>query len=328
MPRLPALRGSGFCVAGRARLEDAGISSRQLRGGASAGWRSFLYRAGATGCPRCCRPTAVRERAMDGSRQEHTVNIAGVRIGGRGFVTIAGPCAVEEKRRLMAIARGVRKSGATLLRGGAFKPRTSPLSFQGLGLEGLKMLRECGDRTGLPVVTEVMDTRDVELVCRYADMLQIGSRNMQNFQLLREVGKIDKPVLLKRGMAATIDELLGAADYVLSGGNRRLVLCERGIRTFETSTRGTLDICAIPILKSRTRCPVIVDPSHAAGRSWLVPALARSAVAAGADGIIVEVHTNPAKALSDGLQALTLPMFEEMMKTIDALLPVMGRMAG
>lgn len=254
-----------------------------------------------------------------------SVDVGGIAIGGSRFVTIAGPCAVEDRRGLFAVARGVRRAGAAILRGGAFKPRTNPRSFQGLGKEGLILLRECRRRYGLPIVTEVMDIREIDLVAEYADMLQIGSRNMQNFPLLREIGRSGRPALLKRGMAATLEEFVGAAEYILAEGNRNLVLCERGIRTFETATRGTLDICAVPILKSRLRCPVIVDPSHAAGQRWLVPYLAHAAVAAGADGIIVEVHQDPAKALCDGPQALTLPGFRRMMATIRDMLPIVRK---
>ncbi|MCK6480570.1 MAG: 3-deoxy-7-phosphoheptulonate synthase [Planctomycetes bacterium] len=233
-----------------------------------------------------------------------TVEVGPVVFGDGSFPVIAGPCAVEGREVLLEIAAAVRQAGASLLRGGAFKPRTSPYSFQGLGEEGLKALREAGDRTGLPVVTEVMDTRDVPLVARYADMLQVGSRNMQNFPLLAEVGRQPKPVLLKRGMAATLGEFLAAAEYVLAGGNRGVVLCERGIRAFGDETRNTLDLAAVPALRLRTDLPVVVDPSHATGRAELVRPLARAAAAAGADGVMVEVHVRPEESLCDARQAL------------------------
>ncbi|MGB7861640.1 MAG: 3-deoxy-7-phosphoheptulonate synthase [Acidimicrobiia bacterium] len=251
------------------------------------------------------------------SREHHPesseVRVGGVVIGGTEVVVIAGPCSVESAAQLEAVAGSVADDGATMLRGGAFKPRSSPYSFQGLGEEGLAMLSNMSAETGLPVVTEVVAPEDVALVGRYADMFQIGARNMQNFRLLSEVGAHEKPVLLKRGIASTVEELLLAAEYVVSAGNSRVVLCERGIRTFETTTRNTLDISAVPVLKERTHLPVIVDPSHAAGERSLVPHLARAAIAGGADGIIVEVHNDPDSALSDGPQSLTLDGFGEMM---------------
>ncbi len=244
------------------------------------------------------------------------VTVGGVSIGGREVVIIAGPCAVESRQQLAETAASVKKNKAKILRGGAFKPRTSPYTFQGLGEEGLKMLREISTSTGLPVVTEVMDTRQVEVVCRYADMLQVGSRNMQNFPLLREVGMTRKPVLLKRGMMATIEEFLLAAEHILSQGNGQVVLCERGIRTFETSTRNTLDLSAVPMLKRLSQLPVIVDPSHGTGLRWMVPAMAKAAIAAGADGLIMEVHFRPEEALCDGQQSLGLQEFEQLMKDL------------
>ncbi len=241
------------------------------------------------------------------------VRVGTVDVGGPEFVAIAGPCAVESWDQLIATARGVRDSGATLLRGGCFKPRTSPYSFQGLGFEGLEMLQEAGKAFGLPIVTEVIAPEHVERVAEKADVLQIGTRNMQNFSLLQEVGKVHRPVLLKRGMSSSIDELLQAAEYILHEGNQQVILCERGIRTFETSTRNTLDISAVPVLKSRTHLPVIVDPSHAAGSRNLVPPLALAAQAVGADGVMVEVHPEPEKALSDGPQSLDLEQLEMLM---------------
>lgn len=226
---------------------------------------------------------------------------------------IAGPCSVENESQLLTIAHAVKKAGAQMLRGGAFKSRTSPRSFQGLGEAGLKLLARAREETGLPIVTEVVDTQDVPLVAEYADMLQVGSRNAQNFALLKAVGKICKPVLLKRGMAMTIDEWLMSAEYVLAGGNTNVLLCERGIRTFEISTRYTLDLNAIPVLKERTKLPIIVDPSHGTGVARYVPAMSRAALAAGADGLLIEVHCAPDTALSDGPQSLTCEAFADLM---------------
>jgi 3-deoxy-7-phosphoheptulonate synthase len=260
------------------------------------------------------------------SRPEGTmVNIHGVEAGGRNVVIIAGPCAVESREQLNLSADAVHQGGAKILRGGAFKPRTSPYKFQGLGEEGLILLREASDRTGMPVVTEVMDTRHVELVAKYADMLQIGSRNMQNYPLLKEVGMLRKPVLLKRGMMATIEEFLLAAEYILSQGNEQVILCERGIRTFETTTRNTLDLSAVPVLKSLCHLPVIVDPSHGTGHRWMVPALSRAAIAVGADGLIVEVHCRPEEALCDGQQSLSPDEFTLMMNDLKKIAVAVGR---
>jgi 3-deoxy-7-phosphoheptulonate synthase len=253
------------------------------------------------------------------------VRVAGETVGGPAFTVIAGPCSVEGRDMLLSSALSVRASGARLLRGGAFKPRTSPYAFRGLGASALDMLAEARDVTGLPVVTELMDARDLDAVDAVADIIQIGARNMQNFSLLAAVGERGTPVLLKRGMSATVNELLLAAEHVMAHGNTQVILCERGIRTFETSTRNTLDISAIPVLKQETHLPVIVDPSHAAGRADLVPALAAAAVAVGADGLIVEVHPDPANALSDGAQSLTFAAFADMMRAIAALAAHCGR---
>lgn len=247
------------------------------------------------------------------------VRVGGVEIGSGKPVVIAGPCSVESREQILEAARVAKEAGAHILRGGAFKPRTSPYSFQGLGEKGLRYLREAGDEVGLPVVTEVLDPRLVGLVAEYADMIQVGARNMQNFPLLREVGRAGKPVLLKRGFGTTIEELLHAAEYILAEGNDQVVLCERGIRTFEGSTRFTLDIAAVPVLKEKTHLPVIVDPSHAAGRRSLVPPLVKAALAAGADGVMVEVHPDPENALSDGPQSLTPEMFRQMMGELRCL---------
>ena len=257
--------------------------------------------------------------------QNTIVNVGGVAVGGDKFVVMAGPCAVENREQVLTAAHAVRKAGASILRGGAFKPRTSPYSFQGLGEEGLKILLAAKRETGLPVVTEVISPELVPLVSEYADILQIGARNMQNYALLEACGKIRKPVLLKRGMMSTVEELLMAAEYILSNGNQQVILCERGIRTFERATRNTLDISAVPVIKRNSHLPIIVDPSHAAGHTEFVIPLALAAVAAGADGIIVEVHPCPETAWCDGVQSLTLEMFEEMMVGVRAITSAMGR---
>jgi 3-deoxy-7-phosphoheptulonate synthase len=248
-----------------------------------------------------------------------------VEIGGRALVVIAGPCAVEDRRMLLDVARAVKTAGAAMLRGGAFKPRSSPYAFQGLGEQALELLAEARAATGLLVVTEVLDPRDVELVARYADVLQIGTRNMQNYALLAEVGRTARPVLLKRGYSATIDEFLLAAEHVMANGNPNVILCERGIRTFDTKTRNTLDVGAVPVLKSETHLPVIVDPSHAAGRADLVAPLAYAAVAAGADGLLIEVHPDPESARSDGEQSLTPDAFSTLVRRVAVLAAVVGR---
>ncbi len=259
-------------------------------------------------------------------REESSVIACGVvKIGGRHFCVMAGPCTVESRDQLFATAEAVKAAGANMLRGGAFKPRTSPYSFQGLGEEGLGLLREAGDTFGLPVVTEVMREEQVPLVMKYADMLQIGARNMQNYGLLKAVGQVDKPVFLKRGMMSTINELLMSAEYILSEGNPNVILCERGIRTFETETRNTLDIQAVPVLKKYTHLPVVIDPSHASGQWDLVKPMACAAVAAGADGVMVEVHPAPEEAVSDGQQSLTPSHFNELMASIRPLMQVMGK---
>ncbi len=253
------------------------------------------------------------------------IDVKGVKVGGNRFTVIAGPCSVESREQVMTTALGIKKCSAHMLRGGAFKPRTSPYSFQGLGEEGLKILKEASEETGLPVVTEVMNPRDLDVVLKYADVLQIGARNIQNFALLKEVGKTDKPVLLKRGMATTIQEFLMSAEYIMSEGNADVMLCERGIRTFETATRNTLDISAVPVLKKETHLPVIIDPSHAAGKRDYVPALSRAAIAAGADGLLIEVHYNPQIAVSDAAQQLTVEEFCDLMKELKAIGKVVGK---
>lgn len=257
--------------------------------------------------------------------QPSVVKVGNVEIGNGSLGIISGPCAIETYEILDEIAGKVKAAGANILRGGAFKPRTSPYSFQGLGEEGLKILREVGDKHGMPVVTEVMDPRQVPLVDRYADMFQIGARNMQNFDLLKELGQMKRPVLLKRGMSATVKDLLMSAEYVLSAGNANVVLCERGVRSFEDSTRNMLDLSAVPNVKNQSHLPIIVDPSHATGRPDLIPAMACAAIAAGADGIHVEVHSCPEKALSDGPQALLPNQFHELMEQIQKIAEVMGK---
>jgi 3-deoxy-7-phosphoheptulonate synthase len=263
------------------------------------------------------------------SRELHekdtVVPVGRIRIGGGSLAMIAGPCAVESFEGLDRIAGHVKAAGANLLRGGAFKPRTSPYSFQGLGEQGLVILREVGSRHQMPVVTEVMDPRQVELVSQYADMLQIGARNMQNFDLLREVGRTRKPALLKRGMSATVKDLLMSAEYILAEGNPHVVLCERGVRSFEDSTRNMLDLSAIPNVRTLSHLPIIADPSHATGRPDLIPAMARAAVAAGADGVHIEVHDQPDKALSDGPQALVPRQYQSLMHEIRRLAEVLGK---
>ncbi len=263
------------------------------------------------------------------SREYHPddtlIPLNGIEVGGPNLALIAGPCSVEDRTQIIETAHAVREAGATALRGGAFKPRTSPYAFQGLGEEGLKYLAEARQETGLPIVTEVMDPQMVPLVCQYADVLQIGTRNMQNYALLHAVGESQYPVLLKRGMSSTIEELLMAAEYILSHGNMRVMLCERGIRTFETMTRNTFDLAAIPVLKNISHLPVIADPSHAVGKWEFVESVSLAAVAAGADGIIVEVHLDPENAQSDGRQSLKPERFAAMVQKLKALGPIVGR---
>ena len=253
------------------------------------------------------------------------VEVAGVKIGdGATPVVIAGPCSIESEAQMLAAARVVKDAGGQVLRGGAFKPRTGPHSFQGLGLPGLKLLRQAGDSVGLPVITEVMRIEQLEAVCRYADILQIGARNMQNFDLLKEVGRLSHPVLLKRGMSATIEEFLAAAEYLLAEGNRQVILCERGIRTFERATRNTLDLSVVPLIRSMSHLPIIVDPSHATGKRSLVPVMAKAALLVGAHGVMIEVHPEPDKALCDGAQSLTGDGFGALMTDIRGLLGYLG----
>ena len=321
----------------RERIEELGLRTHVSRGEhrtiiGCIGDESLLQDAGLLTLPGVESVTPVMKpyklAALEFVGEPSRVRVGdgtGAVVGGRELAIIAGPCTVEGPEMLKDTAFAIRAAGAGMLRGGAFKPRSSPYAFQGLGQAALEMLAEVRAETGLPVVTEVMDTRQVEQVGAYADMLQIGARNMQNFSLLSEVGRIQRPVLLKRGLSATIKELLMAAEYIMAQGNRDVILCERGIRTFETATRNTLDVGAIPVLKRETHLPVVVDPSHAGGRADLVAPLAFAAVAAGADGLIIEVHPDPEHALSDGDQSLSLAGFDDLMRRLRPFADAAGR---
>jgi 3-deoxy-7-phosphoheptulonate synthase len=275
------------------------------------------------------RVMKVQEPYKRANRKFHPdnsiVRVGGAAIGDKRIYVAAGPCSVESEEQVLQIARQVKASGAVMLRGGAFKPRTSPYAFQGLKAEGLIYMKRAREATGLPIVSEITNPSQLELFLEFVDVIQVGTRNMQNFELLKELGRVRKPILLKRGFANTLDELLMSAEYIMSGGNQDVILCERGIRTFETSTRNTLDISAIPVLKSRTHLPVFVDPSHAGGIAWLVEPLAKAAVAAGADGLIIEVHNDPKRALSDGQQSLTPESFDELMGKLRPIAAAIGR---
>jgi 3-deoxy-7-phosphoheptulonate synthase len=279
--------------------------------------------AGVKECHRIVSPYKLASRHFNPGGT--VIKIRQVEIGGTKIATMAGPCSVETEKQIEESADIVAKAGAQLIRGGAFKPRSSPYSFQGLGEEGLKLMRAAADRHGLLTVSEVMDQVQIPLLVEYSDILQVGARNMQNFNLLRELGKVRKPVLLKRGIAATVEELLLSAEYIMSGGNYQVLLCERGIRTFETSTRNTMDISAIPVLKRLTHLPVIADPSHGTGKRDYVLAMARASVAAGADGLLVEVHPDPDRAVSDGAQTLRPEQFSQMMSEVKAIASAVGR---
>ncbi len=257
--------------------------------------------------------------------EDTIVDVNGVKVGGGNFAVMAGPCSVESEAQIVEVAKAVQSSGAAMLRGGAFKPRTSPYSFQGMGVQGLKLLLEAKAETGLPIVTELMSPKYCELFEEKVDLVQIGARNMQNFDLLKEVGKMSKPVLLKRGLSNTYEEWIMSAEYIMSEGNQNVILCERGIRTFENYTRNTLDVSAIPAIKRMSHLPIVVDPSHAGGYSWLVEPLALAAIAAGADGLIIEVHNNPAKALCDGQQSLTPVQFDELMEKAQKMTAMLGK---
>jgi 3-deoxy-7-phosphoheptulonate synthase len=275
---------------------------------------------------RILKPYKIVSR--DFQKEDTVITVRGQKIGGGTVALFAGPCAVEGREMMLGIGAQVASCGASFLRGGAFKPRTSPYAFLGLGEEGLRHLAEAREATGLPVATELMDPRDIDLVVKYADVIQIGARNMQNFRLLTEVGRLDKPVILKRGMSATIMEWLMSAEYIASEGNRQIILCERGVRTFETATRNTFDVSAIPVLKSLSHLPVIADPSHATGKMSLVEPLAAAAIAAGADGVMVEVHHDPETALSDGPQSLRPEAFREMVGRLKGIAVAMGKKLG
>ena len=275
--------------------------------------------------------TRISEPYKKANRKFHPedtiIDVGGFKIGGKHFQIIAGPCSVESEKQVTAIAKAVKESGATILRGGAFKPRTSPYAFQGLGLDGLEILKKVKEETGMPIITELMNEKYLDEFAD-VDIIQIGARNMQNFDLLKAVGKVNKPVLLKRGLAATMEEWLMSAEYIMAGGNNKVILCERGIRTYETYTRNTLDLSAIPLMKEKTHLPIIVDPSHASGISRLVRPMSLAAVGAGADGLIIEVHNDPPHALCDGAQSLRPEQFDEVVKAIDIMLPVVNKVRG
>jgi 3-deoxy-7-phosphoheptulonate synthase len=299
----------------RERRTVIGVSGAD--GGDARGADELRSTPGVEAVVRASQPFALASAEV--KRERTVVNVGGVLVGGGRAVVIAGPCSVESRAQLFETARAVKRAGASVLRGGAYKPRTSPYDFQGLGLEALRLLKEAGRETGLPVVTEVMATEDVEAVAEHADMLQVGARNMQNFSLLKVLARTPRPVLLKRGPSATIKEWLLAAEYLLAGGNPEVVLCERGIKTFETETRNTLDLAAVARVKELSHLPVLVDPSHGTGRRSLVPAASRAAVAVGADGLMIEVHPDPDRALSDGPQSLTLEGFAALMRDLRAM---------
>ncbi|MCB9882207.1 MAG: 3-deoxy-7-phosphoheptulonate synthase [Planctomycetes bacterium] len=320
------------------RISDAGLKPLYLPGDekivlGAIGDERVLHQLGFESVPFVERVVPIlkpyklanREFRPERSRVKVGRGDAVATFGGDAVVLVAGPCAVESEEQLLAAARAVKAAGAHVLRGGAFKPRTSPYSFQGMGVDGLKLLAAARDATGLPVVTEVVDPKDIDSIATYCDMLQIGARNMQNFQLLREVGRSGVPVMLKRGMSAGLSDLLMSAEYILSEGNQRVVLCERGIRTFSTDARNTFDLSIIPLLREETHLPIIADPSHATGKRSLVPDMARAAVAAGADGVMVEVHPNPATALSDGPQALTPADYAALVPSLHAVAQAVGR---
>ena len=320
-----------------ARVEEAGASAHVSRGERVTvigviGDRELVTQLPLEALPGVERVVAILKPyklvSREFRREDTVIDVRGSRVGGGHFALIAGPCSVETYEQVLAAAEAGKRAGATMMRGGAFKPRTSPYAFQGLGLEGLKMLAAAREATGLPVVTEVMDPRDVETVAEYADVLQVGARNTQNFLLLSELGKAGKPILLKRGPAVTVEELLMAAEYIVKEGNREVILCERGIRTFETATRNTFDVSAVPLVKMASHLPIVVDPSHSAGRSDLVLPLSLAGVAAGADGVLVETHPNPEHALCDGPQSLPTAAFAEYAERVLGLARWMGKTIG
>jgi 3-deoxy-7-phosphoheptulonate synthase len=301
---------------GRVRIAAVGDTS-------AVDWKQVERWAGVESASRLARPFKLASRAFH--PHDTVITVGRVAIGGPQLAIMAGPCSVEGEEQVFSIARAVAEAGATILRGGAYKPRTSPYAFQGLGEEGLKLLRRAADANGLAVVSEVMEPQLVSLLARYSDILQVGARNMQNYALLREVGHTDKPVLLKRGLASTIEEWLLSAEHVMAQGNRQVILCERGIRTFETYTRNTLDLNAVPVVKELSHLPVIVDPSHGTGIRDKVAPMARASIAAGADGLIIEVHHDPDHALSDGAQSLYPEQFRELVRQIRTIAEVLGR---
>jgi 3-deoxy-7-phosphoheptulonate synthase len=320
-----------------ALLHEAGAEAHLSRGEIKTiigviGPREVIYTLEFEGLPgveevvRVLKPYKLVTR--DFQPEDTVIRVGRATIGGGAFAVIAGPCSIESEAQMFAAARGVAAAGATMLRGGAYKPRTSPYAFQGMGIEGLKLLRAAGDEVGLPVVTEVLDVRDAETVAEWADVLQVGARNMQNFMMLDELGTMGRPVLLKRGLAATIEETLSAAEYILKGGNRDVMLCERGIRTFETYTRNTLDLAAVAALKTLTHLPVLTDPSHSTGRRDLVLPMTRASVVAGADGVMVEVHPDPEHARCDGPQSLTPTDFAALMDRTTPLVTLEGKHMG
>ncbi len=279
--------------------------------------------------PHVERVMRVQEPYKKANRKFHpedtVVSVGRAKIGGGFFSVLAGPCSVESRDQIISVARSVESSGATVLRGGAFKPRTSPYSFQGMGMEGLDLLNEAKTETGLPIISELMDVRHLEAFLSKVDIIQIGARNMQNFDLLKEVGRTDKPVLLKRGLSSSYEEWIMSAEYIMAGGNENVILCERGIRTFETYTRNTLDVSSIPVIKKMSHLPIVIDPSHAAGMAWMVEPLTLAAIGAGADGIIIEVHNDPANAKCDGQQSLTPVDFDALMKKAETMVTFMGK---
>jgi 3-deoxy-7-phosphoheptulonate synthase len=315
-------------------MEDRGITVHYSKGSdltilGLVGDTSSVDAAGLEANPAVERIVRVMEPYKKANRMFHpddtVIDVCGHPVGGKQLTVIAGPCSVESSAQIIAIARDVRDSGAHMLRGGAFKPRTSPYSFQGLKYDGLSLLTEAREQTGLPIVTEITSPQDIEVFQSTADVIQVGARNMQNFDLLRELGKVDKPVLLKRGLSATIEEWLMSAEHIMAGGNNRVILCERGIRTFETYTRNTLDLGAIPAVKKLSHLPVLVDPSHATGKAWMVAPMALAAIAAGADGLMIEVHNDPAHALSDGQQSIKPDAFAGIMVQLRPIALAVGR---
>ncbi|MDO8916304.1 MAG: 3-deoxy-7-phosphoheptulonate synthase [Coriobacteriia bacterium] len=316
------------------RLREAGAEAHLSQGEVKTvigviGERELIYSLEMEGFPgvseviRVLKPYKLVSREFQS--EDTVVRVGGSQVGGGTLAVMAGPCSIESEAQMRTVARAIKDAGGTFLRGGAYKPRSSPYEFQGMGLEGLKLLREAGDEVGLPVVTEVLDVRDADTVAQWADVMQVGARNMQNFMMLEELGRIERPILLKRGLSAKLEEVLSAAEYILKGGNRDVILCERGIRTFETYTRNTLDLAGVAALKTLTHLPIIVDPSHATGRRDLIAPMCRAAIATGADGIMVEVHPDPEHARCDGPQSVDIPAFTAMMVALKPLAALEGK---